>query len=45
MADFLSQFNHFPCGSKDGFISLLLSKLDIEGTIREAMLHQSCFPG
>jgi hypothetical protein len=27
-----------PCGSKDGFISLLLPKLDVERTIRKAML-------
>jgi hypothetical protein len=39
MVDFLSQFDHFPCSRKDGLISLLLPKLDIKGTIREAALH------
>jgi hypothetical protein len=44
MVDFLSYFHHFPCSRKDGLVSLLLPKLDVEGTVREATFDQSCFP-
>ena len=30
MADFLSWLHHLPCGSKDGFIALLLPERDVE---------------
>jgi hypothetical protein len=45
MARFLSYLHHLPSGGKDGFISLLLPKLNVERTIWKTALHQSRLPG
>jgi len=38
MVGFLGYFHHFPCCCKDGFIPLLLPKLNVKGTVGKAAL-------
>jgi len=39
MLGLLGQHYHFPGSSKDGFIPLLLPKLDVKGAIRKFVPH------
>jgi len=44
MLDFLGEFHQFPCGGKDGLVSLFLPELNVERTIGESLRHQSRLP-
>jgi hypothetical protein len=44
MLHFLSQFDHFPRGRKDGLVSLLLPEIDIETTVRILADEESGLP-
>jgi hypothetical protein len=44
MLKLFRQFDHFPGGVENGFVALLLPKLDVEIPAWKSVFYKPCFP-